>query len=376
MLKALLLNLLKYATLPLALLYGLVIALRNWIYNKGISSPLKFSLPIINIGNLSVGGTGKTPHTEYLIEMLQDTYNVATLSRGYKRYTRGFKQADYHSTSRDIGDEPMQYHIKYPNVQVCVGEDRILAIPQMLQAKQSTQVILLDDAFQHRSIQPSLNILITDFAKPYYADYILPFGRLREFRSGAKRADIIIVSKCPAQLSQVDMQKMQNALKPLHKQQVYFTTIQYLPILQQPAASPLSLQQSNVLLVSGIANNAPMVGYVKAQAASVHCLTFADHYYYNLDDISDIIETYNNLPQGNRVLLTTEKDYTRLSLHLLLLQQANVIVAVLPIKVQFLQQQELAFQQHILQHLLQYYPVMDQDYLHYEIIKENNNQKN
>jgi tetraacyldisaccharide 4'-kinase len=356
-----LLTLLRYITLPLALLYGLIVFLRNKLYDWKLSESLKFSIPIINVGNLSVGGTGKTPHTEYLIEMLQYTYQAATLSRGYKRFTRGFVLADANSNARDIGDEPMQYFAKYPNISVCVCEDRILAVPQLMQRKPYTQVLLLDDAFQHRSIAPSLNILITDYSRLYSKDYILPFGHLREFRSGAARADIIIVSKCPLDFNNKQSLEVQKELVPLPHQQVYFTCLKYGDIYEPLTQTKQQLSGCNVLIVAGIANPEPMQQYVQSSAKMVHCLTYKDHYYFTTDDVADIIETYKNMPEGNTILLTTEKDYTRLILHQNLFTAAKIALHVLPVRIQFLLDGATNFEQQILQHLLTYYPIINED---------------
>jgi tetraacyldisaccharide 4'-kinase len=360
-LKSALHAILRFATLPLAIPYGFIIHLRNKLYDWGLSESLNFSIPIINVGNLSVGGTGKTPHTEYLIELLQHSYSVATLSRGYKRYTRGFVLANEKTNARDIGDEPMQFFAKYPNISVCVCEDRILAVPQLMQRKPYTQVLLLDDAFQHRSIAPSLNILVTDYANLYTQDFILPFGRLREFRSGAARADIIIVSKCPLDLDNKQSLEITKQILPLQYQQVYFTCLKYGDIYQPLTQTKQQILDCNVLLVSGIANPKPLKDYVGMQAKMVHNLTYKDHYYFTTDDVADIIETYNNMPKGKTILLTTEKDYTRLILHQELFVQANIALHVLPVRVDFLCDGATNFEKQVLQHLLTYYPIIHQN---------------
>jgi tetraacyldisaccharide 4'-kinase len=358
-LKNLILSILKIATSPLAILYGLVTWLRNLLYDKKISSSLNFSVPIINVGNLSMGGTGKTPHTEYLISILKDSYNICTLSRGYKRHSRGFIMADENADAKYIGDEPMQFKTNFPEINVCVSEDRILAVPQIMQLKPSTQVILLDDAFQHRSIAPSLNILITTAQKLYTNDYILPFGTLREFRSGAKRADIIIVSKCDAEMNEASKNKIVTELNILPHQHLFFTTIKYNNAYNLLTKESVSLQHQDIILVSGIANNSNLFSYLSIHTNSIHVLKFPDHYYYNSDDINDIIETYNNLSSTNKCIVTTQKDATRLLLHKQKLQEHNIVIAVLPIKISFLFNDEINFDKLILQHLLSYYPIIE-----------------
>ncbi len=184
--------------IPVFLLYGLVLWIRNRLYDNGVLTSVEFDLPVIAVGNLSVGGTGKTPHVEYLIRLLKGPYNIATLSRGYNRRTKGFLLAKADTTAADIGDEPMQFHRKFPGITVCVGEERMLAVPELLGERPETQVILLDDAFQHRSIKPGLNLMVTDYSRLFTRDHVVPFGRLREGRKGYHRANGIIVRQMPA----------------------------------------------------------------------------------------------------------------------------------------------------------------------------------
>ncbi|MFM2387758.1 MAG: tetraacyldisaccharide 4-kinase [Bacteroidota bacterium] len=370
-----LLQILRYLTLPLAIPYGLIVALRNKLYDWKLSDSLQFNLPIINVGNLSVGGTGKTPHTEYLIELLQDTYQVATLSRGYGRYTRGFILAAEGINARDIGDEPMQFFTKFPHISVCVCEDRILAVPQLKQRKPYTQVLLLDDAFQHRSIAPSLNILLTDFSKPYTKDYILPFGNLREFRSGAIRADIIVVTKCPHELTEAQAAVITKEINATEHQQVFFSTLAHGEAYSANTGEKTSLKGKQILLVSGIANNAALVAYLKQEADMVHVLKYKDHYYYNTDDVQDILETFGNMPKGNNILLCTEKDFTRLALHQNLFTQANIALHVLPVKISFLFNAASQFERLILQHILLYYPILEQHEYNYGQTKQYQDQE-
>jgi tetraacyldisaccharide 4'-kinase len=347
---------LKYLTLPFALLYGLIIWVRNKLYDAGWSSSLRFSTPIINVGNLSVGGTGKTPHIAYLIELLQNNYHLATLSRGYKRRSKGFIIADNTSSAFNIGDEPMQYHITYPNISVCVGEDRIMAIPTLLQRRADIQAILMDDAFQHRSIQAGLNILITPINKLYTNDYILPFGRLREFKSGAKRAEIIIVSKCDKNINDKEKEKVINELKPLTHQKVYFSYLQYLPTYNLFTQQTISILNKYVIAVAGIANPTSMLNYIKSIVSNVHLLNYPDHHYFSERDLLEIKETYNNIQQENKIIVTTEKDATRLLLHQNYFEQNNITIAVLPIKVKFVGKDEHAFNEYIENWMEQFYP--------------------
>jgi tetraacyldisaccharide 4'-kinase len=361
MIKRYLIDLLRYLTLPLALLYGLIIFIRNKFYDWGLSSSLRFTLPMINIGNLSVGGTGKSPHTEYLIQLLKHSYKIATLSRGYKRASQGFVLANETSTARDIGDEPMQFKLNHPEIEVCVCEDRIMAVPSLLQRKPFVQVILLDDAFQHRSIKPSLNILMTDANHLYTNDYILPFGRLREFRSGAKKADIIIVSKCKTNLSIDEKNKIIQEINPLPHQTIFFSEILYKQCYNLFNQQLVDLNNQDLLIISGIANNDSLLDYVRTKTKNFHLLAYRDHHYFTKDDVEEMIEAYNNLPHQEKYLLTTQKDATRLLLHQQMLQNANVQVIVLPIEISFLFEEHKKFDQIISAHLLEYYPPILQE---------------
>lgn len=321
---------------PLALIYGAIVWVRNKMYDTGMSSSVKFAPPVIAIGNLSTGGTGKTPHVEYLIRLLQSDYKVATMSRGYKRRTQGFQIADNETNSLRIGDEPMQYHLKFPEAIVTVAEERMTGIPQLLQKRPDTDVILLDDAFQHRSVRAGLNILITDHSKPFYKDFVLPFGSLREGRSSYKRADIIIVSKCPPSLPSEEAQKIEDQIHKNPNQSVYFSSIKY----EQPYSffdhSPADLKGKHIVLVSGIAKPKPLIDHLKGLAKDVHSLTYPDHHYFMTSDLEEIRSAYDNWTVGDKVIVTTEKDAARLHLHMDKLKEWNVPVIVIPISMAIL----------------------------------------
>jgi tetraacyldisaccharide 4'-kinase len=212
---------------PLAYLYGLIIYLRNLLYDRDIIGSVTFNLPIFCVGNLSVGGTGKSPMVEYLANLLKNEYAIATLSRGYKRRTSGYVLANERSTAIEIGDEPMQFHLSHPDIAVAVGEQRIEAIPQLLYDRPETQLIILDDAFQHREINPGFNIILTEYANLYSRDFYLPTGDLRDQKSSARRADIIVVTKCPAVVSDHERFMIMRELNPLPGQEIFFTTIEY-----------------------------------------------------------------------------------------------------------------------------------------------------
>lgn len=346
-----LINLLKPLLYPVSLLYGAIMWLRNKLYDAGLISSIQFSVPVISVGNLSTGGTGKTPHIEYLIRLLEYEYKVATMSRGYKRRTTGFFLAKEGTDATMIGDEPMQFHNKFPEIVVSVCEDRMTGIPRLLGERPDVDVVLLDDAFQHRSVKPGLNILIIDFAKPFYRDFILPFGSLRESRKAYKRADIIIVSKCPSDLPEQQQKEIWGKIKPLAHQQVYFSTIVYSAPVDFFTGQATGLPaQAGIVLVSGIAKPEPMLQYLRQNAADVHLLRYPDHHYFTTNNLEEIRHTYENWDTG-KVIVTTEKDAARLAIHRETLSEWGIPIVVLPIAVQLLNR-EAQFHQQVLSYII------------------------
>lgn len=334
-------TILKPIFYPLSLLYGAIVWLRNKLYDIGLLSSVQFSVPVICVGNLSTGGTGKTPHIEYLIRLLQYEYQIATMSRGYKRKTQGFLLADEHTNAKQIGDEPMQFHVKFPEVSVSVCEDRMTGIPQLLGIQPQTDVILLDDAFQHRSVKPGLSIIITDYQKPYYKDFILPFGSLREARKASQRAQIIIVSKCPADIPEQEQQKIIQSLKPTAEQNVFFTKIVYNDFTDFFTGEKMGvLRNKNIVLVAGIAKPEPMMKYLTQMDNQIHLLRYADHHYFTHNNLEEIKAAYDNWNSDDKWIVTTEKDAARLHLHKETLQSWNINIAILPIAVEFIQDAE------------------------------------
>lgn len=329
-------SIIRFLLYPFALIYGAVVWLRNRLYDSGFSSSVEFSVPVITVGNLSVGGTGKTPHVEYLVRLLQYEYTVATMSRGYKRRTQGFLLAGEDANALKIGDEPMQYKMKFPDLVVSVAEERMTGIPYLLQRRPDVDVVLLDDAFQHRSVKAGINMLITDFSKPFYDDYILPYGRLREGRKAYQRADIIVVSKCPQDLERAASAIILKKIDPLAHQQVYFSAIQYEPPRSFFTAEPLTLTGKNVVLVCCIARPEPLIAQVEKLAGKVHVLSYPDHHYFLNRDLEEIKAAYDNWEIDDKIILTTEKDAARLHLQLSKVAEWNITVAVLPITVTIL----------------------------------------
>ena len=299
--------------LPLALVYWFIIFIRNQFYNKKIFSSTSVGLPLICVGNLSVGGTGKSPMVEYLVENLKDKFSVATLSRGYKRKTKGYALADENSTALEIGDEPMQFHLKFPDISVAVGEERLEAIPELLHDKPQTQVVILDDAFQHRAIKAGMNILLTDYNNLFTRDFYLPTGDLRDLVSSYKRADIIVVTKCRPDLSEDEKKKITKEINPLTHQSVFFTSIEYgLPyhIITKKATS-LS-ERKEVLFISGIANPRPLKKLLEQQSKVYDMMHFPDHHIFTIDDWKEIKKRFNSISAKNKIILSTEKDAVRL----------------------------------------------------------------
>jgi tetraacyldisaccharide 4'-kinase len=303
----------RYLLFPLSLIYGSIIWLRNWLFDKNILKSASFNFPIICVGNIAVGGTGKTPMVEYLIRLLQKDFKAATLSRGYKRKTKGFAIADTNTTALEIGDEPMQFHNKFPNVAVAVGEERLVAIPQLLQAKPGTNVIILDDAFQHRPVKAGLNIVLTAYNNLFTRDIILPSGDLRDVKASMKRADIIVVTKCKTGLSVQEKNAIIKEIKSLPHQTVFFTAISYSkPYHLFNNSEAVINSTTSVLLVCGIANPNPLKMFLAEQAHSYDMLRYADHYIFNSDDLADIKKHFEKIQASNKIILTTEKDATRL----------------------------------------------------------------
>lgn len=291
---------------PLAFLYWLITFIRNWLYDKGIFKSYSFNVPIIAVGNLSVGGTGKTPQIEYLIRLLSDKYKVAVLSRGYKRTTEGFILAEENATASSIGDEPFQFYSKFPNIQVAVDANRKNGIENLLQLPNKPDVILLDDAFQHRKVKAGFYILLTAYDDLFCDDYILPFGNLREPSSGKKRADMIIVTKCPKDLSELAQQKIRKKLKV--KQPVFFTTIQYDDYVFGNDSQLLvsQIQSESKVLVAGIAKPKLFFDFLKSEKDD--SLVFPDHHHFSRQDCEQILAKANG-----RKIITTEKDFVRLN---------------------------------------------------------------
>jgi tetraacyldisaccharide 4'-kinase len=335
---------LKIILYPFAILYDIITRLRNFLYDTGRRGSIQFEANVIGVGNLTVGGTGKTPHIEYLIRLLKDRYKVATLNRGYGRKTKGFLIADETSSASTLGDEPFQYYKKFgKEITVTVGEERALAIPYILMERENTNVILLDDAYQHRSVQPLLTILLSDFNRPFYEDVLLPAGRLRESRKGANRADIVIVSKCPDHLSDKQQSNIVKSISNYTKQgtPVFFTGINY----GKPVSfwnKEIDIEGKCIVLITGLANAKPITDYVNKRYKVSKHFEFPDHYNYTMNDVKTIVSSFNILNYNNdHILITTEKDMVKLIDSSFKRSLEDVPVFYIPIEIYLIKDKEV-----------------------------------
>ena len=345
--------------LPLSFLYGMGVRFRNMLFDTGILESRSFPIPVISVGNITVGGAGKTPHVEYLIRLLCETKRVSVLSRGYKRRTKGYLLASSSSTSLELGDEPYQMYLKYGRqVHVAVSANRCEGIERLCSDPETkdTDVILLDDAFQHRYVKPGVNILLVDYHRLIVYDKLLPAGRLREPKDGKRRADIVIVTKCPPDLRPMDFRVITKALNLYPYQKLFFTTIEYgdlIPLFSNSRSLALSEITSDyeVLVLSGIASPQHLLCDIQKHTENVIPMTFRDHHIFTPKDIARINQTFDSL-SSNRIIITTEKDAARLvGLDGLSDDVRNHIYA-LPIKTTFLLEQQEQFDEFILSYVL------------------------
>jgi tetraacyldisaccharide 4'-kinase len=336
---------LKILLLPFAGLYGLITSIRNLLYDWHFLKQKKFDIHTIGVGNLAVGGAGKTPLVEYIIKLLlKENLPIATLSRGYKRKTRGFVMANGNSTADDVGDEPLMYKYKY-NVEVAVDANRVSGVKKLLALERSPKVILLDDVFQHRAIKCGLNIVVSDFNNLFFNDAMLPAGTLREFPGGISRADVIVISKTPERTSPVEIRNIIKDVKPKAHQKVFFSYIQYGDLYSISKASEKidtlrDLFRFRIVAFTGIANADPMINYLKEYAAEVKHLPFSDHQEFTPKHLEDIERYYQSIEGGNKLLVTTEKDLMRLKNTSVWHIAERMNIFVLPIEVTFKEKEE------------------------------------
>lgn len=339
--------------LPLSWVYGFFVRLRNTLFEVGILKSRSFDVPTIAVGNITVGGTGKTPHVEYLVRLLKDKFNVAVLSRGYKRKSRGFVLADGESTVREIGDEPYQMKRKFPEVAIAVDKDRCRGVDRLTDdsAAKAVDVVLLDDAFQHRYVNPGINILLVDYHRLIIYDKLLPAGRLREPLSGKNRADIVIVTKCPKDLKPMEFRVITKAMSLYPYQHLYFTRLDYdaLRPIYRDGEKPLESigKEDNILLLTGIASPKQMMIDLRPYSGHIHPLTFGDHHAFTAADTERINRAFDALPSP-KLIITTEKDATRIFGLEGLSDDVRNNIYTLPVRIRFMLEQEETFNENII----------------------------
>lgn len=326
---------LRALLLPFSLIYGLIVIIRNFMYDAGLFKSRRFDLPVISVGNLEVGGAGKSPMTEYLIRLLKDDFKLATLSRGYGRNTSGFILSEPNPAAADIGDEPAQFKHKFPDITVAVCENRVEGITQL---QHDHELIILDDAYQHRPVKPGLSILLFDYNSLKNPHWVLPAGNYREPFFGKWRAGIIIISKCPANLSQTEIERIVSDIAPQSYQQMFFTGIDYLglhSLAGDPSQTVIDVD-TTVFLLTGIANAAPLVKHIKNHTQSVVHHNYPDHHRFSLKNITKLADEFAAHPAQKKVIITTEKDAQRLGEQELMTAVNQLPILVLPIGVSFL----------------------------------------
>jgi tetraacyldisaccharide 4'-kinase len=305
-------KLVRFLLFPFAILYDLITTIRNILFDVQFLKSTSFKIPIIVVGNLSVGGTGKTPQIEYLIRLLKDTYKVSVLSRGYKRKTKGFVLVNDHHTVNDVGDEPLQYFKKFSNIDVAVNENRVVGITNLVALK-LPEVVLLDDAYQHRKVKGSFYILLTKYDDLFTDDFLLPTGNLRESAAGSRRTDVIVVTKCPLNLKKEEKELINSKLQKFNKE-VFFTSISYADKISGSQEITLKeLKEFQVLLITGIANPNPLLEFLNKKDIKFTHLKYTDHHPFSSKEINTIQQKFKAIRAVNKLILTTEKDYVRLS---------------------------------------------------------------
>lgn len=334
----------------------MVAGLRNEMFNLKILSSREFDLPVISVGNITAGGTGKTPHTEYIAGLLNPNFKVAILSRGYKRKTRGFYIVETTSKVRQVGDEPLQIKLKFNELTVAVDAKRVRGIEKLLTLPQKPDVILLDDAFQHRYVAPGINILLTDYNNLITKDSLLPYGRLRESASNKSRASIIIVTKCPEELKPIDERIITKELEIKPYQNLYFSKIEYgslMPVFPADVSSQsvVLVEGLTLLMVTGIANPSPLKDYLKHGSHDIHEMNFTDHHQYKLKDLDRIITKFESLTSGRKIIVTTEKDMVRFRDFGTVSEIIRKNMYYIPLKISFLNNTGKEFDRKILNYV-------------------------
>ena len=348
---------LSFLFTPFTLVYGFVIFLRNSMYDMQLFKSYEFRVPVISVGNITVGGTGKTPHTEYLIDLLKSVGNIAMLSRGYKRKSKGYVVVSSSSPVTEVGDEPLQVKRKFPFVQVAVDADRVHGINQLMKEDEELKVVLLDDAFQHRSVLPGINILLIDYNRPIYNDQMFPSGRLREPNSARYRANIVILTKCPDVIRPIDQRLLTMKLDLRPYQTLYFTRFVYgtpVPVFEKDAEEWLFTDaeiKPSTLLISGIAQPKLFVDHARKIASVSEHLEYSDHYHFEEKDYNTIISKFDQMVGNEKVVLTTEKDAARLRAATHLPEAVKKAMYFVPVQIEFLDNGKSVFDKQILSYI-------------------------
>lgn len=339
---------------PFSLVYGIVVCVRNWLFDRGLLPSEKYDFPVVSIGNITVGGTGKTPFTEYLIRLMQDKYQLGVLSRGYKRNTSGYKLVTMKDEPIAVGDEPFQMKHKFPSVTVAVDADRRRGIKTMRKLEEGRpELILLDDAYQHRYVHPKVSILLVDYNRNITEDHLLPVGLMREPKRSMKRADIIVVTKCPDTITPMDMRLFRKHLNPYPYQSLCFSKLAYgelvplFPSAKHPMPNPV-LTDAGVLALTGIASPAPFVEYLKKCSAHVETCFFGDHHNYSVSDLKRIQKAYDGIDVHEKYIITTEKDAVRLMANTSFPDELKKKIFYIPLSMEFLREDASVFEENLL----------------------------
>lgn len=329
---------------PMSFLYGIGVGVRNWLYSNDVLKSYEFDIPVVAVGNLAVGGTGKTPHTEYIIDAMRYTHNVAMLSRGYRRHTSGFRLANESSTYEEIGDEPMQIYRKFgKDVKVAVCENRVKGIERLLEADPRINMVVLDDAFQHRRLKPTLSVVLVDYSHPVYRDSLLPYGRLREPVSSLNRADIVVVTKCPADVKPMELRIIREDLKLFPYQKLFFSTFEYgepIPVFPDAVKRDLTMGRLTpsdyILSVTGIENPRPLIKYLRSRGLKVKIKRYSDHHQFSPHDFEAIATKFKSMKGVKNYIFTTEKDSVRLKGNPDFPNELKPFIFYIPVKVKFI----------------------------------------
>ena len=343
---------------PLSLLYGLITGIRNFLYDSGILHSEEFHFPVICVGNITVGGTGKTPHTEYIAGLLRENFKVATLSRGYKRKTHDFRIASSEAPVSEIGDEPMQIFHNFPDILVTVDKNRVHGVKKILQEYPETEVIILDDGFQHRRITAGFSILLSDYDRLFIRDHMLPYGNLRENKGNMRRADMILITKSPENISPIQRRLIVKEIDKSPHQNLYFTTFRYKApvhvfenIIEGTQPEFTDCDKCSIVLITGIANPRPLIEYLQKTYTEILHLSFPDHYNYSEKDIINFSSAFNNLRSVRKYLFTTEKDAIRLREFTNIAEPMRSAFFYIPIEIYFLNEDKDEFDNLIINYV-------------------------